>query len=57
MQLMEQFGMVLLEDGTMLNRDGEVVYQQEGSTQIPYSEQAEDVQLIEEVNGEDEKDA
>ncbi len=56
MQLMEQFGMVLLEDGTMLNKDGEVVYQQESSTQISYSEQAEDVQLIEEVSGEDEKE-
>ena len=53
MQLMEQFGMVLLEDGTMLNKDGEVVYQQDGSTQIPYRESAEDVQLIEEVSNDD----
>ena len=55
MQLMEQFGMVLLEDGTMLNKDGEVVYQQDGTAQISYSDQAEDVQLIEEVS--DIKDA
>lgn len=48
MQLMDQFGMVMLEDGTMLNKDGEVVYQQDGSQAVNYSEE-DDVQLIEEV--------
>ena len=48
MQLMEQFGMVLLEDGTMINQEGEVVYQQDVATSIPYSEPAKDVELIEE---------
>jgi len=47
--------MVLLEDGTMLNKDGEIVYQQEVSTQLSYSDQAEDVQLIEEVSSEEEE--
>ncbi len=56
MQLMEQFGMVLLEDGTMLNKDGEIVYQQEGAPQLTRNEPFEDVQLIEEVNGEEDKD-
>jgi len=49
MQLMEQFGMVLLEDGTMINQEGEVVYQQDMATSISYSEPAEDVELIEEA--------
>ncbi len=49
MHLMEQFGMVLLDDGTMINRDGEVVYQQTGGDSLPYNESVEDVQLIEEV--------
>jgi len=51
MQLMEQFGMVLLEDGTMINQEGEVVYQQDVATSISYSEPAEDVELIEESDG------
>jgi hypothetical protein len=51
MQLMEQFGMVLLEDGTMINQEGEVVYQQDMTTSISYSEPAEDVELIEEADG------
>ena len=51
MQLMEQFGMVLLEDGTMINQEGEVVYQQDVATPISYSEPAEDVELIEEADG------
>lgn len=50
MQLMEQFGMVLLEDGTMINKEGQVVYQQEDSTSISYHDDVEDVQMIEEIN-------
>jgi hypothetical protein len=52
MQLMEQFGMVLLEDGTMINREGEVVYQQNGVEPISYSEATENVQMIEEISDE-----
>ena len=47
-QLMDQFGMVLMEDGTMLNKDGEIVYQQEEYTALGYEEEQE-VQLIEEI--------
>lgn len=54
MQLMEQFGMVLLEDGTMINREGEVVYQQDSVTPLPYSDAAENVQMIEEISEEEE---
>ena len=43
--------MVLLEDGTMINQEGEVVYQQDVATSISYSEPAEDVELIEESDG------
>ncbi|WP_321370586.1 hypothetical protein [uncultured Desulfuromusa sp.] len=50
MQLMEQFGMVLLEDGTMINKEGQVVYQQEDSTSISYHDDVEDVQMIEEID-------
>lgn len=56
MQLMEQFGMVLLDDGTMINKDGDIVYQQDAATQISYSDQAEDVQLIEEVSDDEKVD-
>jgi len=55
MQLMDQFGMVLLEDGTMINQEGEVVYQQEGvlrnsaSAQITCRTADDDLELIEEV--------
>lgn len=49
MQLMDQFGMVLLDDGTMLNKDGAVVYQQEGAAFVGYDDQDEEVHLIEEV--------
>jgi len=48
MQLMDQFGMVMLDDGTMLNKEGDVVYQQEGAPLVGYDEE-ENVQLIEEV--------
>ncbi len=49
MQLMDQFGMVLLDDGTMLNKEGDVVYQQEGAALVGYDEEEEEIQLIEEV--------
>jgi hypothetical protein len=49
MQLMDQFGMVLLDDGTMLNKDGNVIYQQEGANYLEYEDEDEEVQLIEEV--------
>jgi len=52
MQLMDQFGMVLLEDGTMLNKEGDVVYKQESSSLLGYDED-EDVHLIEEVKKDD----
>ena len=50
MQLMEQFGMVLLEDGTMINKEGRIVYQQDDATSISYREAAEDIQMIEEID-------
>jgi len=49
MQLMEQFGMVLLEDGTMINKEGRIVYQQDDSASISYREAVEDIQMIEEI--------
>ena len=49
MQLMEQFEMVLLDDGTMINKKGDVVYQQDGTAQLFHAETAEDLHLIEEV--------
>ncbi|SHI60423.1 hypothetical protein SAMN02745165_00529 [Malonomonas rubra DSM 5091] len=50
MQLMDQFGMVLMDDGTMLNKEGEVVYQQEEYTALGYDDDSQqDVQLIEEI--------
>ena len=52
MQLMDQFGMVLLDDGTMLNKEGDVVYQQEGTTQVGYDDD-EEVTMIEELKKED----
>ena len=54
MQLMDQFGMVQLDDGTMLNRNGDIVYQQDVATAIGYEDlDEEEVQMIEEVNKED----
>ena len=59
MQIMDQFGMVLLEDGTMINKDGEVVYQnqqqlqQNTSSQITHNEVTENLQIIEEPQEED----
>ena len=38
MQLMEKFGMVLMDDGTMLNKAGEIVYQQDGATPLDYDD-------------------
>jgi len=52
MQLMDQFGMVLLDDGTMLNKEGDVVYQQEGKALVDYDEE-EEVTMIEELKKED----
>ncbi len=49
MQLMEQFGMVLLEDGTMIDKDGNIVYQQDIHSQITYNKTSGDVQRIEEI--------
>lgn len=49
MQLMDQFGMVLMDDGTMLNKEGEIVYQQEEYTALGYEEEQQDVQQIEEI--------
>lgn len=49
MQLMDQFGMVLMDDGTMLNKDGEIVYQQEEYTALGYDEEQQEVHLIEEI--------
>jgi len=52
MQLMSQFGMVLLDDGTMLDKDGKVVYQQDQEARVGYEAEDNDVQLIEEVSRE-----
>lgn len=52
MQLMQQFGMVLLDDGTMLDKDGNIIHQQADVTQIGFDDLDEDVQLIEEVKEE-----
>ncbi len=49
MQLMEQFEMVLLDDGTMINKKGDVVYQQDGTAQLFHDKAADDLRLIEEV--------
>lgn len=49
MQLMEQFEMVLLDDGTMINKKGDVVYQQDGTAQLFHGETAEDMRMIEEA--------
>ena len=40
MQLMEQFGMVLLDDGTMLNKEGKVLNQPKNTAILPASENA-----------------
>ncbi len=48
MQLMDQFGMVLLEDGTMLGKNGNIVYQQDDVAKLGYDDRDENVQLIEE---------
>ncbi len=53
MQLMDQFGMVLMDDGTMLDKDGNVVYQQNTHSQLDYDSPEEAVQLIEEVKTDD----
>ncbi len=58
MQIMDQFGMVLLEDGTMINKEGEVVYQEQqlvnnSSTQISHKNSTEQLQIIEESSEED----
>lgn len=52
MQLMDQFGMVLMDDGTMLDKDGNVVYQQHAATQLGYTDPDEDVPLLEELKEE-----
>lgn len=52
MQLMEQFEMVLLDDGTMINKKGAVVYQQDGTAQLLHSETTENMRMIEDVEGE-----
>lgn len=52
MQLMEQFEMVLLDDGTMINKKGDVVYQQDGTAQLFHSETTENMRMIEEVEEE-----
>ncbi len=49
MQLMDQFGMVLLEDGTMLGKNGNIVYRQDDVAKVGYDDRDENVQLIEEV--------
>lgn len=49
MQLMDQFGMVMLEDGTMLNKDGNVVYQQDEYTALEYDQEDPEVHQIEEI--------
>ncbi|HEY5673906.1 MAG TPA: hypothetical protein VIR78_09395 [Malonomonas sp.] len=49
MQLMSQFGMVLLDDGTMLDKDGKVVYQQDAVARVGFETGDAEVQLIEEV--------
>ena len=53
MQLMDQFGMVLMDDGTMLDKTGKVVYQQNGTDQVSYEELSKNVELIEEVKGDE----
>lgn len=52
MQLMEQFEMVLLDDGTMINKKGDVVYQQDGTAHLLHSEATENMRMIEDVEGE-----
>ena len=52
MQLMEQFGMVLLDDGTMLDKNGKVVYQQDVAARVGYEAIAKEEQVIEEVTDE-----
>ncbi len=62
MQIMDQFGMVLLEDGTMINKEGEVVYQHQqkgsakrGSTQIAHREVSGELPILEATPEEDEE--
>lgn len=52
MQLMDQFGMVLLDDGTMLDKEGKVVYQQEVERQVGI-ETVAGVELIEELRADE----
>ena len=56
MQLMEQFGMVLLEDGAMINKDGDVVYQQEDPASLSYNDSTESLRIIEEVEEMEDKE-
>lgn len=49
MQLMEQFGMVLLEDGTMLDKQGKVVYQDRFRGELEGSSQVEELPHLEEI--------
>lgn len=49
MQLMDQFGMVMLDDGTMLNKEGSIVYQQEDVAALGYDDENNEVHLIEEI--------
>ena len=55
MQLMEQFEMVLLDDGTMINKKGDIVYQQDDTAQLYHKEANEELQLIKEVEEVEEK--
>lgn len=49
MQLMEQFGMVLLEDGTMLDKQGKVVYRNGVAGELDYAADVEDLPRLEEI--------
>lgn len=56
MQLMEQFGMVLMEDGTMIDKQGQVVYQHESPAALDYTADAETLPQIEEIKPEQSSD-
>jgi hypothetical protein len=49
MQLIERFGMVLLEDGTMLDRQGKIVYRNGSAGELGPPEGAEDLPRLEEI--------
>ncbi len=62
MQLMEQFGMVLLEDGTMINKEGKILNQPKETTILGASESARlltsdeaDIEVIENIDTEEPK--